>query len=380
MRNVDDTLPTRLYQCAATLIANAQAAQWQGPDPYDGLYWKWPAAMTATPLRRQVVAQLHARSPVDIRLGRRSMPQLAKTVALFTRAAIQAHRFSSDPTLLAAGRNAAEALCDDRRAGEYAWGYPFAVQTRWSGYPAHSPNVVVTSFAIDALTVAANDLGAPAYEDRARGAAEWISDRLFRPAGYFAYHEHSDVLVHNANLLGAAAVHRLFPDSPLVRIAVERSLSAQQADGSWPYGEGSLTFIDNFHTAYVLSCLCRMRDLGLPSLDEAIKRGMEYWLQSFFDDRGRALLWPDKPFPEDGHSTGTSLSAFAIMLREGLADPSTVERIGTRAIDAMVVRGRTVHRRYRWGRTNVRYLRWCDGHIAMGASAVALALRECQSR
>ena len=31
------------------------------------------------------------------------------------------------------------------------WGYPWDVQTRWSFYPAGSPNVVVTAFAASGL-------------------------------------------------------------------------------------------------------------------------------------------------------------------------------------------------------------------------------------
>jgi hypothetical protein len=37
--------------------------------------------------------------------------------------------------------------------------------------------------------------------------------------------------------------------------------------------------------------------------------------------------------------------------------------------------GHAVHRRHRWGRTRVRYVRWCDAHVALGlvdAAAVML--------
>ena len=31
-------------------------------------------------------------------------------------------------------------------------------------------------------------------------------------------------------------------------------------------------------------------------------------------------------------------------------------------------------RRYRWGATTPRYLRWCDAHVALGLADAALAL------
>ena len=46
--------------------------------------------------------------------------------------------------------DALETLDGDRSAGERAWGYHWDMQTRWSFYPAGSPNVVVTAFACSA--------------------------------------------------------------------------------------------------------------------------------------------------------------------------------------------------------------------------------------
>ena len=164
-------LGPRLGRCAADLAMAAQEARWRGPDPYDGLYWKWPAFMVATARRRQLVAQLHARSPLDIRAWRRApRPRLAKTLALFAKAALLADEVTPSEELRTAGRMAAELLAADRSAGERAWGYPFPVQTRWSGYPANSPNVVVTSFAIDALLLASERLEEPSFGQRARRA------------------------------------------------------------------------------------------------------------------------------------------------------------------------------------------------------------------
>ena len=83
--------------------------------------------------------------------------------------------------------------------------------------------------------------------------------------------------VHNANLLGAAAVDAALGDDTGARErvarAVDRSLSHQAADGSWPYGEGgNLGWADSFHTGYVLLCLSRLRGID-PAVDDAIARG-----------------------------------------------------------------------------------------------------------
>jgi hypothetical protein len=124
----------------------------------------------------------------------------------------------------------------------------------------------------------------------------------------------------------------------------------------------------------VLICLDRVRDAEA-RIDAAIERGAEYY-RRFFDAEGRACLWADKPFPEDAHSAGTGLSALAMLLRRGLVEPDLVERVAGRLLDAGLRGGRPIHRRYRYGRTTVRYLRWCDAHVALGLVDAAAALRD----
>lgn len=366
-----------LGACAVGLVESARALDWSGPDPYDGLYWKWPATLVATPRRRQVVVQLHARAPVDIRIWRRQAPpRLAKTLALFTNAALLLAEVQSTPDMTGAARDAVGVLNADRSAGEDAWGYPFPVQTRWSRYEAGAPNIVVTAFAAEALARAAKQFDEQAFAERARGSAKWAREKLLTPAGHFAYHEHSDVLIHNANLVGAATVHRMLgsDEADVVRRAVEITLGAQRPDGSWPYGLGErLEFVDSFHTAYVLSSLVAMSDID-PAIESAILRGARYWAENFFDDSGRARLWSDRRFPEDGHSAGTALSTLARLAEYGPAYRDLLHRVAVRALDSMIHRGRAVHRRQAWGRARVNYLRWCDGHMAVGMAAGAAGL------
>ena len=183
--------------------------------------------------------------------------------------------------------------------------------------------------------------------------------------------------IHNANLLGALCVHLGLGDDPLardrVRRSIERTLAAQARDGGFPYGEGpALEWRDSFHTGFVLRCLMEMESLD-PAIDVAVRRGAESYLQ-FFDTIGRAKLWADRDHPEDAHSAGTGLSTLSLLCRRGVVEPAILARVATRAIAAGVRNGHAVTRRYRWGRTTTRYLRWCDAHVALGLADAALAL------
>ena len=63
-----------------------------------------------------------------------------------------------------------------------------------------------------------------------------------------------------------------------------------------------------------------------------------------------------------------------MLCRRGVVDPEVLTRVTTRTITAGLRNGHAVARRYRWGATTTRYLRWCDAHVAMGLADAALVL------
>lgn len=370
----------RIAAAAAELCDRAESLGWRGPDAYDGLWWRWPRPVVGGRRRRQVVMQLHARSPVDIRrLYRRQHPLIPKALAIFATTRLRLHALTGSERHIRGARAALDVLDADTTAGQQGWGYHWDMQTRWSFYPAGSPNVVVTAFAALALAEGATALAEPRYAERARGAARWVLEELFLDGpGVFAYHPGSTSVIHNASLLGARLVWQILGDDAqaeqAARRAVAAALAAQRPDGAWPYGEGSgLGFVDSFHTGYVLDCLHHLASLddGAP---EAVARGTRYWLSRYFTAAGVAKLWPDRTHPEDAHAAGTALTTMSSLVGDGIIDQGLVERVARRLAVVNVRDGHAVYRRYRRLRTTVRYLRWADAHAAMGLANAALAL------
>jgi hypothetical protein len=370
-----------LRAAAARLIELGAQARWRGPDPYDGLFFGWPPVLTAGARRRQAIVQLHARSPLDVRrLYRREHSLVPKAPALLGQAAARLVAAHDDCRLRELAGYALDTLTADTTCGENGWGYPWDTQTRWSYYPRGSPNIVATSFSANALAEAAATLGEPTWRRRAERAAGWVARRLFvTDSGYFAYHGHSDRLVHNANLLGAALVHELAPDAPgareKVRIATARTLDVQRPDGTWPYGEASgLEWVDGFHTGYVLDSLCRLEGVD-PRIPAAIERGARVYVSDFFDAEGRSRLWRGKRYPEDAHSAGTGLTVLARLAGRGLVAPEMVASVARYTLARLVHKdGHAVFRRQRWGAARVRYVRWCDAPVALGFASAATLL------
>jgi hypothetical protein len=379
-RHFHSRISHRLIDAAIDLASAAWRADYRGPDPYDGLLAHWPGPLVAGRRRRQVIMQLHARLPVDLRrLYRRHHALIPKALGIFASVGVRAGRLGGTPDAPLLARPV-DLLLADHATSARGWGYHWDMQTRWSFYAAGSPNVVVTAFAASGLLEAAAALARRDLARRAESAAIWALEELWIAGdGYFAYHPGwpAPAIIHNANLLGAWLVYAaLSADGSgrdRVLRAIDRTLASQRRDGSWAYGDrADLAWVDSFHTGYVLTCLDRMRALD-PRIGEAVERGVDHYC-GFFDAQGRAQLWRETAFPEDGHSAGTGLTTLALLHRRGLADDRLLERVVDRVL-AQGLRGcHAVHRRYRWGRSTVRYVRWCDAHVALGLVDAAAAL------
>ena len=148
------------------------------------------------------------------------------------------------------------------------WGYPWDVQTRWSFYPAGSPNVVVTAFAASGAARGRRRAGArrPRRPRAVRPRAGSCDELWVEPEGYFAYHGGRPVNIHNASLLGAWLVDVAggADGSPA---SASRAPCSERSTRSAPTGRGrtargaNLAWADSFHSGYVLLCLDRLRDV-----------------------------------------------------------------------------------------------------------------------
>jgi hypothetical protein len=116
-----------------------------------------------------------------------------------------------------------------------------------------------------------------------------------------------------------------------------------------------------------------LRDVDPVCIDEAVGRGAAYYMDRFFTAEGAAKLWPTKRWPEDAHSAGTGLTTLAALQRAGHVEDEILERVARRTVETVVEGGHAVHRRYARWRTYVHYIRWADGHVALGLAHAARA-------
>ena len=305
-----------------------------GHDPFDALNSR---LFQSTPLAqsrnaRLIWTQLLKRSPSDFRtLARVPAERNAKGVALFALAQIANNRRAkTEETEDLVTSFLSELLIHklDGYSGA-AWGYNFDWQSRNFFAPKGTPTIVPTAFATRALIEAARDLKdlqdwKAEYLRVARSVCDFILEDLPRSVDNeselcFSYAPNSDTRIFNASLLAAEVLasvadltgdHELF--GPAER-ATRYVVNNQRDDGSWFYGtDPKQSWIDNFHTAYILFSLKRIIDASPfgSQFQPALERGYEFWKRNFFLAEGWPKYYHDDPYPADAHAAASAVVTF----------------------------------------------------------------------
>jgi len=197
------------------------------------------------------------------------------------------------------------------------------VQTRVFFYPRTAPNTIATAFAGFALLDAYERTGRSELLELASGIARFFVRHVPQTeagsGAFFGYLVGDRTPIHNANMLVAALMARVAVATEAADLseraqrAVDYTTSHQRADGSWPYGElPHLTWIDNFHTAYVLTCLDVCRRCGLEGCEPALEAGLAYYGRSLFTSEGAPKYNPTSVYPIDGQCAAEAIRIFAL--------------------------------------------------------------------
>ena len=286
-----------------------------GHDPFDALN---STLFQATPLAnsrnaRLIWTQLIKRSPVDLR-GVVGVPaqRNPKGIALFALATLKRSKTDARQLLSELLK-----LKLDGSSGA-AWGYNFDWQSRNFFAPRGTPTIVPTAFAARAFIEDAEDHGSLQV---ARSVCEFILRDLPRPVDTrdeicFSYTPNDRTQIFNASLLAAevlASVGHLTSEPQLCDVAMRAArfvANRQRDDGSWTYGTApAQSWIDNFHTAYILFSLQRIIE-ACPGGDEfrsALERGYRYWKNNFFLAEGWPKYYHDDPYPADAHAAASAI-------------------------------------------------------------------------
>lgn len=377
------------------LIGYCEREKFMGYDPYDGLNSRLFQSLPWLPktrFPRLAWIQLFKRLPVNLRplVGIRKEYN-PKGLALFLAGYCNLARTEGLEKHETHIRFFADKLLEMRTPGfsGSCWGYNFPWESKAFYQPKFTPTIVASTFAANALLDAFELTGEDGYRDGGISTRDFILKDLNRTVSdngnfVFSYSPFDTTSVFNASLLGARLLSRIFTYTgeeelaTLAGKAVAYCCEHQNADGSWFYS--TLPFhqwIDNFHTGFNLECVLDYgRFTGDRTFDTNVEKGMQYYLETFFDAEGRSAYYNNSLYPIDIHAPSQLFVTLqkAGMFREQLP---LAERVLKWTVEHMQAPGGYFYYQKRRFLTNkIAYMRWSQAWIFYGLSYYLLGMQQ----
>lgn len=299
-----------------------ESENFKGYDPFDGLNSSFFQALPIIrniSLFRLAWIQFFKQSPINLRpLFGIKKDYNPKGLGLFLSAYCNLYRVDPDQQTKDAIYFLINKIyaCQSTDYSGICWGYNFDWQARAFFQPKGTPSIVVSSYIACALLDAYEILPHQHLLDTARSTCDFILSDLHRTYDEqdnfaFSYSTVDQTQVFNASLLGSRLLCRVYKYTrePLLieeaRKAVAYVCNYQHFDGSWAYS--NLPFhqwIDNFHTGYNLECIHTYQTISEDySFFNALEKGLNYYLDTFFEEDGTPRYYNTSRYPIDMHTT-----------------------------------------------------------------------------
>ena len=346
----------------------------KGYDPYDALNSPLVRGLSLDAKALRIAfTQLFKRSPFNLRplvgIKKDCNP---KGVGLFLWGYAKLYQIKKRPQYLQKIEQllgALKALASKGYSGA-CWGYNFDWQSRAFYLPRFTPTIVTSAFVGHALIDAYRYTGIEQTLDMALSIKDFILKDLNRTeedgAICFSYSPIDHTAIHNANLLGASLLIRLFKylnDNHIKEIALSslaHSMKYQREDGSWTYAETDFQrWVDSFHTGFNLQGILYFLEEGFgQDYGSAFERGVRFYQDNFFLVDGTPKYYHDKVYPIDVHSASQAVVFFS---RMGRSWKDLTEKVARWMINNLQDRDGFFYFQKTKHRTNkIPYIRWAQ--------------------
>ncbi|OPY79579.1 MAG: hypothetical protein A4E70_02067 [Syntrophus sp. PtaU1.Bin005] len=380
-----------LQETTFKLLDYCRRSNWAGDDPFDGLNSR---IFTNLPLlhnriSRLILTQGMKRFPINFRrLLLVPKGENPKGLAVFLSALLLLSNMGllkNDDDIYHLIKRLIELRSPN--TSHFCWGYHFDWQGRAFFLPKFVPNIICTTFAGNALLDAYAKFGDANYLNMARSAGDFLLEGLnLTKSGdeiCFSYTPLDSGQVHNANLLGAAYLSRLYSITGAKKFldpalsAVRYSTRRQNEDGSWAYGEDKTqAWVDNFHTGYNL---CALRKIGqylnTEEYEPHVRLGFEFYRTHFFREDGAPKYFHNRVYPIDIHSIAQSIITLITFIDLDANNRTLAGTIFQWAVSNMWdERGCFYYQITPYYKNKISYIRWSQAWMLL---ALATLLRHC---
>ena len=288
-----------IYQSLEKLKSNIERDKFKGHDPYDALLSPILRNLTFNKkFLRILFIQLLKRSYINLRpvLGI-SKDYNPKGLGLFLWSYAKLYRlerkceYEEQISFLLA---LLEKLKSEGYSGN-CWGYNFDWQSRVFFLKKFTPTIVNTSFIGHALIDTYRYTGSAKALEMAISIKDFLLNDLYRHEENnsicFSYTPIDKTSIHNANMLGASLLIRLYKytkenilrETALASLAY--SMKYQRDDGAWYYAETDIQgWIDSFHTGFNLQSILYFLEEGYGyEYRDSFKKGVDFYEKNLFE-------------------------------------------------------------------------------------------------
>ena len=282
-------------------------------------------------------------------------------------------------------------FCIDRlqelRSGGYSgacWGYDFDWQGRYANIPAFTPTVVATGMIENGLYEYYKFYHDPMAKELILSSAEFVLkdlNRTYESDGFcFSYSPSDRQVVFNATMKGARILSHAYAISHDARFleqaeaTVRFVINHQRPDGSWPYSLGDArTWVDNFHTGYILDCLsayCHVTEDE--RVHASLQSGVRFYTENLFTTDGVPKYYTNQVYPID-----STAAAQSVLTLSRLGEHDMASRVATWMIENMQDQsGYFYYQKHRSWLNRISYMRWSNAWMFVALSSLLLSLHE----
>lgn len=390
-RSVSASTVDLISKSAAAVQGWVEDHKYRGYEPFDGLSSPLRALTFRNLLAERILQQAVRQSPINIRplIGIKPLDS-TKGQGMMASGYLLLHRATGDPEYFAKAKECLRWLDRHKSAKfeKHSWANFFDFSSRGGAYHKDDSIIVWTSQIAQTYLEAFEQSQNAWFLEIAVSACEWIMSlpREQTDRGTcISYFAHAQESIHNASMLGAAALARAARITgrkdymDLAREAMRYSCLRMLENGAWWYAEDEqFHWIDNFHTGYNLDSLkCYIDNSGDNEFSEQLGRGLQFFKENFFLPSGCPKYYHNRAYPIDIQCAAQAIDTLAYFSED---DPESLTlgiRVAEWTISNMQSRaGFFYYRKYPIGITaKTPMLHWGQATMFRALAHMILRLR-----
>ncbi|MDP3918843.1 MAG: hypothetical protein Q8Q35_02985 [Nanoarchaeota archaeon] len=273
----------------------------------------------------------------------------------------------------------------------YSWGYHY----RWPNsptqtWPAHTPQSTMTTFIANAFIDAYILFNEKKFLNVAESCAKFCIEDLKiieidKDKIYFSYSNIDEGHVINVNAHIGALLARMYNITKkekyltIAKKAFNSVVHYQQLNGTWTYRAPPEPYLgppDNYHTGDILEYLYTFKiETGDNSYDKYFKKGLESYINLFFEKNGAPKMTDTSLYPIDIHCAAQAIITFSFIKDTDPRCEPLSKKIALWTIQNMQdKKGYFYNRIYNTGIIDkTPFFRWCEAWMMFALSHLTSA-------